>query len=99
MTLCPDVDNTYDIGKEGKRWATGRFANVTTNTLTTNDLDFGSIDPIRNGNIIYVATNGGDTKTGTQLQDPARTIAKALELVHWAILFTFIGQYPRSISN
>ena len=26
------VDNTYDIGKEGKRWATGRFANVTTNT-------------------------------------------------------------------
>ena len=60
-----DVDNTYDIGKEGKRWATGRFANVTTNTPTTNDLDFGSIDPIRIGNIIYVATNGGDTKTGT----------------------------------
>ena len=41
--IMSDVDNTYDIGKEGKRWATGRFANVTTNTLTTNDLDFGSI--------------------------------------------------------
>ena len=40
VILAPDADNTYDIGIVGKRWATGRFANVTANTLTTNDLDF-----------------------------------------------------------
>ena len=44
--IMSDADNTYDIGIVGKRWATGRFANVTANTLTTNDLDFGNINPI-----------------------------------------------------
>ena len=96
--IMPDVDNTYDIGKDGKRWATGRFANVTTNTLTTNDLDFGSIDLISvPGNIIYVATNGGDTKTGTHPQDPVRTIAKALELASLGdTVYIYPGQYQEA---
>ena len=96
--IMPDADNTYDIGKVGKRWATGRFANVTTNTLTTNDLDFGSIDLISvPGNIIYVATNGGDTKTGTHPQDPVRTIAKALSLASLGdTVYIYPGQYQEA---
>ena len=79
--IMPDVDDTYNIGSTNKRWATGYFANVTTNTLTTNDLDFGNIDLISvPGNIIYVATNGDDNDTGTHPQDPVATIAKGLEL-------------------
>ena len=79
--IMPDVDNLYNIGLPGKRWATGNFANITTDTLTTNDLDFGNIDLISTpGNLIYVATNGDDTKTGTHPQDPVRTIAKGLQL-------------------
>ena len=38
--IMPDADNTYDIGIVGKRWATGRFANVTADTLTPNDRDW-----------------------------------------------------------
>ena len=96
--IMPDADNTYDIGKVGKRWATGRFANVTTNTLTTNDLDFGNIDLISvPGNIIYVATNGGDTKTGTHPQDPVRTIAKGLELASLGdTVYIYPGQYQEA---
>lgn len=79
--IMPDADNTYNIGSLTKRWATGYFANITTNTLTTDDLDFGEIDLVSTpGNIVYVATNGDDDRTGFHPQDPVRSIAKALEL-------------------
>ena len=94
----PDVHNTYNIGTATKRWATGNFANVTTNTLTTNDLDFGAIDLISiPGNIIYVSTNGSDARTGTHPQDPVATIAKGLELagLHDTV-YIYPGQYQEA---
>jgi hypothetical protein len=96
--IMPDVDNTYNIGDSNKRWATGYFANVTTNTLTTNDLDFGSIDLISvPGNIIYVSTNGSDTQTGTHPQDPVLTIAKGLELAGTNdTVYIYPGQYQEA---
>ena len=96
--IIPDVDDTYNIGSASKRWATGFFGNVTTNTLTTNDLDFGNIDLISiPGNIIYVATNGGDNKTGTHPQDPVLTIAKALELASLGdTVYIYPGQYQEA---
>tara|TARA_R110002096_G_scaffold106890_5_gene234713 strand:+ start:3072 stop:6788 length:3717 start_codon:yes stop_codon:yes gene_type:complete len=96
--IMPDVDNTYNIGTSSKRWATGNFANVTTNTLTTNDLDFGAIDLISTpGNLIYVATNGSDSRTGTHPQDPVATIAKGLELagLHDTV-YIYPGQYQEA---
>ena len=96
--IMPDVDDTYNIGTASKRWATGNFANVTTNTLTTNDLDFGAIDLISiPGNIIYVATNGNDARTGTHPQDPVATIAKGLELagLHDTV-YIYPGQYQEA---
>ena len=75
--IMPDIDNTYNIGTATKRWATGNFAHVTTNTLTTNDLDFGAIDLISvPGNIVYVATNGNDARTGTHLKIPLQLLLK-----------------------
>ena len=96
--IMPDADNTYDIGIVGKRWATGRFANVTADTLTTNDLDFGNINLISvPGNIIYVATNGDDTDTGTHPQDPVRTITKGLELAGLGdTVYIYPGQYQEA---
>ena len=96
--IMPDIDNTYNIGTATKRWATGNFANVTTNTLTTNDLDFGAIDLISvPGNIIYVSTNGSDARTGTHPQDPVATIAKGLELagLHDTV-YIYPGQYQEA---
>ena len=96
--LMPDIDNTYNIGTSSKRWATGNFANVTTNTLTTNDLDFGAIDLISiPGNIIYVSSNGSDARTGTHPQDPVATIAKGLELagLHDTV-YIYPGQYQEA---
>jgi hypothetical protein len=96
--IMPDIDNTYNIGTSSKRWATGNFANVTTNTLTTNDLDFGAIDLISTpGNLIYVATNGSDSRTGTHPQDPVATIAKGLELagLHDTV-YIYPGQYQEA---
>lgn len=96
--IMPDVDNTYNIGSPTKRWATGNFANVTTNLLTTNDLDFGNIDLISiPGNIIYVATNGNDTRTGTHPQDPVLTIQKGLELAGVNdTVYIYPGQYQEA---
>ena len=96
--IMPDIDNTYNIGTSSKRWATGNFANVTTNTLTTNDLDFGAIDLISiPGNIIYVSSNGSDARTGTHPQDPVATIAKGLELagLHDTV-YIYPGQYQEA---
>lgn len=79
--IMPDVHNTYNIGSNAKRWATGYFANVTTDNLTTNDLNFGSINLISTpGNLYYVGINGSDSATGAHPQDPVRTITKALQL-------------------
>ena len=79
--IMPDVHNTYNIGSDAKRWATGYFANVTTDNLTTNDLNFGSINLISTpGNLYYVGINGSDSATGAHPQDPVRTITKALQL-------------------
>ena len=79
--IMPDIHNTYNIGSNAKRWATGYFANVTTENLTTNDLNFGSINLISTpGNIYYVGVNGSDSATGAHPQDPVRTIAKGLTL-------------------
>jgi len=96
--ILPDIDDTYNIGSASKRWATGFFGNVTTNTLTTNDLDFGNIDLISiPGNIIYVATNGGDNQTGTHPQDPVLTITKALELASLGdTVYIYPGQYQEA---
>jgi hypothetical protein len=96
--IMPDLDNTYNIGSANKRWATGNFANVTTNLLTTNDLDFGNIDLISvPGNIVYVATNGNDTRTGTHPQDPVRTIQKGLELASLGdTVYVYPGQYQEA---
>ena len=96
--IMPDIDDTYDIGSQTKRWATAYFANVTTNKLTTNDLDFGNIDIISTpGNTFYVATNGNNTNAGEHPQDPVRTIQKALELASVNdTVYIYPGQYQEA---
>ena len=96
--IMPDVHNTYNIGTDAKRWATGNFANVTTNTLTTNDLDFGNINLISTpGNLYYVSTQGDDTRAGEHPADPVRTIAKALSYAGVGdTVYIYPGQYEEA---
>tara|TARA_B100000925_G_scaffold50697_1_gene33020 strand:- start:2097 stop:5816 length:3720 start_codon:yes stop_codon:yes gene_type:complete len=96
--IMPDVHNTYNIGTDAKRWATGNFANVTTNTLTTNDLDFGNINLISTpGNLYYVSTQGDDARAGEHPADPVRTIAKALSYAGVGdTVYIYPGQYQEA---
>ena len=96
--IMPDAHNTYNIGSTNKRWATGYFANITTENLTTNDLDFGSINLISvPGNIYYVGTNGSDSATGTHPQDPVRTIAKGLAMAGTGdTVYVYPGTYQEA---
>ena len=93
--IMPDADATYNLGSATKRWATGYFANTVTNTLTTNDLTFGDINLISTpGNIIYVATQGNDSKPGAHPADPVLTITKALQLAGMGdTVYIYPGQY------
>ena len=96
--IMPDIDDTYNIGSASKRWATAYFANVTTDKLTTDDLDFGNIDLISvPGNTIYVATNGDNTQAGQHPQDPVLTIEKALQLASVGdTVYIYPGQYQEA---
>jgi len=77
--IVPDQDDTYTLGESGKRWA-----DVWTNTLYADVIDTGDlvVDLInlnlRQGNILYVATNGSDSYSGTHQNDPYLTIKYAL---------------------
>ena len=90
MILWPDVHNTYNIGTDAKRWATGNFANVTTNTLTTNDPDFGNTTLLVNREIYIISpTQGDDTRAGEHPADPVRTIAKVQAMQERSIVYIY----------
>jgi hypothetical protein len=79
--IVPDANDTYTIGTADKRWATAYINTTFTDTITTDDINFGDIDLVSTpGNIIYVAQNGSDTATGAHPQDPVATIEYALSL-------------------
>ena len=78
--LTPDVSDTYNIGSAVKRWN-----NVYANNLTVDNLTLsGNITvqglnlTARPGKVIYVATNGDDSNSGTHQNDPYASIEQAL---------------------
>jgi hypothetical protein len=77
--LVPDLDLTYSLGNENKK-----FSNI--NTLLVNGIDYtasgtvvGGVDlALRPGNIWFVAENGDNAFTGDHENGPFRTVEYAL---------------------
>ncbi len=80
--LIPETDDTYQLGTAAKRWADIYVQNFVATEIDTGDLFVDGIDlSLRQGKIIYVATNGDDTNTGTHPQDPVASVKYALETI------------------
>ena len=77
--IIPDVTDTYRLGNSTKRWDQVWANTVNADTVTANSLVLDGIDmTLRQGNILYVAKNGDDARTGTHPQDPFLTIQQAI---------------------
>lgn len=78
--LMPDIDNTFDLGEELKRWNNVHVRDITVNNIYTRNLTAGSLNLTYNfTNTIFVAVNGNDvTNRGNIFVSPYRSIAKAL---------------------
>jgi len=79
--IIPNIDVTYDLGTDLKRWNDIWVRNIVTDGVNADTLEVDGIDLVlRQGKIWYVATNGNDTKQGNHPQDPYATLKKALSV-------------------
>ena len=78
--LIPETDSAYTLGSSSQRWNDVWINSFNATNINTGDLFVDGIDlSLRQGNIIYVATNGDDAHTGTHPNDPVASIKYALE--------------------
>jgi phage protein U/cytoskeletal protein CcmA (bactofilin family) len=77
--LVPTTNNLYSLGTELRRWKDVRVETLTATSVVTGDLIVDGINlALRQGNILFVAANGDDSNTGTHINDPFRSVKKAL---------------------
>jgi hypothetical protein len=94
--IVPDVTETYSLGTALKRWDALYTKEVFSDNLEiSGDLVVDGIDlTLRPGNIIYVSTNGDDTKSGTHQNDPYRTLKHALsQATPGTTIYIYSGEY------
>ena len=80
--IRPNANETFDLGESGQRWLNTYTKNLYATSLsaTTITLTNGVNLTLTQGKTYYVATNGGDTKTGTHQNDPFASVVKALSV-------------------
>ena len=79
--IIPDLDDTYVLGEDTKRWANVWVNRFIAETIDVSNLEVEGIDlALRPGNTIYVSENGDDLKTGTHPFDPKQTVTSALSI-------------------
>ena len=80
--IRPNANETFDLGESGQRWLDTYTKNLYATNLsaTTISLTNGVNLTLTQGKTYYVATNGGDTKTGTHQNDPFASVVKALSV-------------------
>jgi hypothetical protein len=78
--IVPDQDDQHSLGTSDFRWNNVWVNNLVATNIETGDLTIDGVDlSLRQGNIYFVSVNGNDLKTGTHLNDPFRSLKKALE--------------------
>ncbi len=80
--IIPDQSNTYKLGTAAKRWNEAYANNLTVDNLAlSGNITVQGLNlTARPGKVIYVATNGDDSKSGTHQNDPYATIEQALSV-------------------
>lgn len=80
--LTPDQSDTYNLGTPTKRWNEAYANNLTVDNLTlSGNITVQGLDlTARPGKVLYVATNGDDSNSGTHQNDPYATIEQALSV-------------------
>ena len=91
--LTPDQSDTYNLGTPTKRWNEAYANNLTVDNLTlSGNITVQGLDlTARPGKVLYVATNGSDTNSGTHQNDPYASIEQALSV---AVAGDHVHIYP-----
>jgi hypothetical protein len=94
--IRPNANETYSLGESGQRWLNTYTKNLYTTTLTADTviLNNGINLSLFQGKTWYVATNGGDTKSGQHQNDPYASLVKALSVAQSGdTIFIYPGTY------
>jgi len=80
--IIPDASDTYSLGTPTKRWNNAYANNLTVDNLTlSGNISVQGLDlTARPGKVLYVATNGDDSNSGTHQNDPYASIEQALSV-------------------
>ena len=80
--IRPNANETFSLGEAGQRWLDTYTKNLYATNLsaTTITLTNGVNLTLTPGKTYFVATNGGDTKSGTHQNDPFASVVKALSV-------------------
>jgi hypothetical protein len=77
--VIPSTTDLYSLGSSDKHWKELWVQNLYSQTVTADSLVINGINPsLTQGNIVYVAKNGNDSKSGTHQNDPFATVGRAL---------------------
>ena len=98
--LIPGLDDItslpkYTLGSDANRWNNLYVKDVFAESFTTANFSVNGIDLVLpQGNIIYVATAGNDSNSGTHENDPFLTVKYALsQAVSGDTVFIYPGEY------
>jgi hypothetical protein len=80
--IRPNANETFSLGEAGQRWLDTYTKNLYATTLNATNITLtnGINLTLTPGKTYFVATNGGDTKSGTHQNDPFASVVKALSV-------------------
>jgi hypothetical protein len=94
--IIPDIDLTYNLGANNKKWLGIYTEFVNGQQLQTSGISVSGVNEIslRQGNIWYVAVNGSDTNVGDHQNGPFLTVKHALENANGGdTVYIYPGEY------
>jgi hypothetical protein len=93
--IIPNIDNTYSLGSNTKRWGTVYTRNLNGVDISTSGFSAGGVDLTkRQGKIWYVATLGSYNYVGNHQNAPFDTIERALaNATNGDTVFIYPGTY------
>lgn len=93
--IIPDQNVHFNLGSTDKRWNEVWTENAYLTNIATTGLVVDGVDlNLRQGKILYVATNGSDSASGTHQNDPVASVKHALSIASTGdTVFVYPGTY------